>query len=253
MGRYLEYWNKQIKWWCSRGLDWWAAHITAFYVGGALLVMGAKFDELIALELNEVGDLSAGVFGPVAFLWLVLGYIQQGRELKISSAALNLQAKELKESVDQQKEMVGISTDQLNMAKKNTELENRRLAASVEPKFSLSSGYDGTDAYGVHFGFRLFNGGHTITCYKVLLDDEELHSVGVLDKMQQTGFRKTYIEGETSHGGVVVISYLNGLEEQKFKKFHFSAIRTEDRDYWFVDVSPQNGISWDGSLDNTDM
>jgi hypothetical protein len=87
-------------------LEWWAAHLTAFYIGGAILIMGAKFDELISLKLNEVGDFAAGAFGPVAFLWLVLGYIQQGRELKLSSEALRMQAEELKSSVAQQREMV---------------------------------------------------------------------------------------------------------------------------------------------------
>jgi len=68
--------------------------------------MGAKFDELISLKLNEIGDLTAGIFGPLAFLWLVLGYIQQGRELRLSSEALLLQADELRNSVAQQCEMV---------------------------------------------------------------------------------------------------------------------------------------------------
>lgn len=106
MRRYWEYWSQQIQWWCSRGLEWWATRLTALYIGGAILIVGSRFDELIVLRLNEIGDLFAGLFGPIAFLWLVLGYIQQGRELKLSSEALQLQAKELKNAVVQQCEMV---------------------------------------------------------------------------------------------------------------------------------------------------
>lgn len=102
MKRFLDYWTQQGKWWCSRTFEWWAAHLTAVYIGGAIMVMATRFDELITLELNAIGDFSAGVFGPVAFLWLVLGYIQQGRELKISSTALQMQTAELKASVEQQ-------------------------------------------------------------------------------------------------------------------------------------------------------
>ena len=80
MSRLWSYWLGQADWWRSRSLEWWAAHITVFYVASAFMVMGAKFDELVLLKLNEIGDLSAGIFGPVAFLWLVLGYIQQGKE-----------------------------------------------------------------------------------------------------------------------------------------------------------------------------
>lgn len=105
---------------------WWAAHFTAFYVGGAILIMGARFDDLIALKLNEIGDLSAGVFGPVAFLWLVLGYIQQGRELNISSKALQMQAAELKESVKQQTALVEAQQENL-----------RHYERSLEPLLDL--------------------------------------------------------------------------------------------------------------------
>jgi hypothetical protein len=68
--------------------------------------MGAKFDDLVTLELNEIGDLAAGVFGPLAFLWLILGYLQQGKELRASTDALKLQAQELNNSVTQQEMMV---------------------------------------------------------------------------------------------------------------------------------------------------
>lgn len=46
--------------------------------------------------LNEFGDFIAGAFAPLAFLWLVLGYYQQGKELQQNTAALQLQADELK-------------------------------------------------------------------------------------------------------------------------------------------------------------
>lgn len=42
-------------------------------------------------SLNELGDFLAGIFAPVAFLWLVLGYIQQGRQLEQNTKALELQ------------------------------------------------------------------------------------------------------------------------------------------------------------------
>lgn len=47
------------------------------------------------LKLNEKGDFLAGVFSPLAFLWLVYGYLQQGQELKLNTQALKMQADEL--------------------------------------------------------------------------------------------------------------------------------------------------------------
>ena len=50
--------------------------------------------------LNEFGDFIAGAFAPLAFLWLVLGYYQQGKELQQNTEALRLQADELKATND---------------------------------------------------------------------------------------------------------------------------------------------------------
>lgn len=106
MNRLLAYWVGQTNLWRNRNLEWWAPYVTALYISGAIIIMGAKFDDLVNLDLNEIGDFAAGVFGPIAFLWLILGYLQQGKELKASTEALKLQAQELNNSVSQQSLMV---------------------------------------------------------------------------------------------------------------------------------------------------
>lgn len=87
----------------DRDFDWWARYLTSIYVGGVFLLAGARAEELNKLPLNELGDFLAGAFGPAAFFWLVLGYRQQGIELKASSAALESQVLELKRSLDLQR------------------------------------------------------------------------------------------------------------------------------------------------------
>ncbi len=51
------------------------------------------------LRLNEWSDILAGYCAPVAFLWLVLGYRQQGEELKTNTQALLAQRDEQERSV----------------------------------------------------------------------------------------------------------------------------------------------------------
>lgn len=82
-------------------------------------------------ELNAWGDFFAGFFAPIAFLWLVLGYLQQGEELRNSAAVLQLQADELKNSVEQQSNLVEVSREQLQqeLARLHEERELRRKAA----------------------------------------------------------------------------------------------------------------------------
>ncbi len=71
-------------------------------------------------SLNELGDALAGIFAPVAFLWLVLGYRQQGKQLEQNTQALEqqeralqLQIDEMRESVKQQKSHFEIQLKQL--------------------------------------------------------------------------------------------------------------------------------------------
>ena len=66
--------------------------------------------------LNELGDFLAGIFAPIAFFWLILGYIQQGKQLDQNTKALEQQEKalqlqidEMKEGVKQQKEIALIN------------------------------------------------------------------------------------------------------------------------------------------------
>ncbi|MCH7395192.1 hypothetical protein MMP66_13070 [Acinetobacter dispersus] len=67
-------------------------------------------------SLNEFGDFLAGVFAPIAFFWLILGYMQQGKQLEQNTKALEqqeialqLQIDEMKENVKQQKEIALIN------------------------------------------------------------------------------------------------------------------------------------------------
>ena len=193
MGRYRNYWSQLVQWWCSRNMVWWAAHFTAVYVSGAILIVCTRFDDLIALELNEIGDLSAGVFGPVAFLWLVLGYIQQGRELKISSEALKMQAAELKESVKQQTALVEAQQENL-----------RHYERSLEPLLELRhEGYKEIDGEDFE-NFEIRNFGS--------------YCEGVVLRLYSGGFEKNVLPLEPLHKDVVRGFFLNGLTGV-FQKF----------------------------------
>jgi hypothetical protein len=90
------------------------------FVLGAFVVFGEE--GVLAfrnMSPNEVGDLLAGVAGPVAFIWLVYGYFLQGiairqqaeelaqntRALLLQEKALRAQVKELRNSVAHQYEI----------------------------------------------------------------------------------------------------------------------------------------------------
>lgn len=217
--------------------------LTAGYAYFSWWLVGDRIITLQTMNLNEVGDFLAGAFGPLAILWLVLGFFQQGIELRQGTAALNLQATELKASVDQQKELVGISTDQLNMAKANAELENRRLAHSVEPKFSMNGVSAGQDYRGVQIRFRIFNGGHTITCLQVCFDSQNILVLDMLGNLQDTSFDKIFPAGAKNYQGSIVVNYLNGLEERKSRRFNIQVDLDSNGNNWVTQVLPKNGLA----------
>jgi len=66
---------------------------------GAILYFNLNL--ALKMELNEWGDFLAGFSAPLALLWLVVGYFQQGRELALNTEALRLQQEELRRQVQE--------------------------------------------------------------------------------------------------------------------------------------------------------
>ena len=111
-----------------------AVIVTFLWIIIGTVVIAAKFDSISGMPLNEIGDFLAGFFSPVAFMWLVVGYFQQGEELKLNTRALELQVTELKMSVEQQRELVEVTRADMALTKQTHEMEvakNRRLAQPV--------------------------------------------------------------------------------------------------------------------------
>lgn len=65
--------------------------ITAFAV-----LLFLKRDTVGDLTLNEWGDLFSGFAAPLALVWLIIGYIQQGEELRLNTHALEAQQEEFR-------------------------------------------------------------------------------------------------------------------------------------------------------------
>ncbi|CAN1572637.1 hypothetical protein MCELHM10_03374 [Paracoccaceae bacterium] len=89
------------------------------------------------MGLNEIGDFLAGLFGPLAIFWLVLGFFQQGEELRNSVETLKLQAKELAASVEQQKELVQVTREQLEHERELLGLQLLDRKKLSQPDFIL--------------------------------------------------------------------------------------------------------------------
>ncbi len=138
----------------------WGATI-AYVVGLLALACLALFgeagiDAFLDMRPNEVGDLLAGIAGPLAFIWLVYGYFLQGiairqqaeelrqntrvlalqeQTLQAQEQALRSQAEELKQSVLQQIELVQTSRSQLEFEKAKHRDEKEAEKNKIAPIF----------------------------------------------------------------------------------------------------------------------
>ena len=102
-------------------------YLSVIYLLFLAVMAAVAWQTLWAMQPNEFGDLMAGVFAPLAFLWLVLGFFQQGEELKASVSALELQGRELNASAEQQRELVKVTREK--MEKDLEVLADERAAA----------------------------------------------------------------------------------------------------------------------------
>lgn len=98
--------------------------------------------KFIELPPNELGDTFAGWFAPLALFWVVLGYLQQGDELKLNTRALMLQQKELQEQSKTFKDQMEALTRQAQATEQHvklmqTEFEGAqaRERQEIKPRF----------------------------------------------------------------------------------------------------------------------
>ncbi len=80
--------------------------------------------EIVLLASNELGDFLAGVFAPLAFLFLYLGYKQQGEELR--------------NSVSQQTELASTAKKELDLTIEQMNKNNKFQLIQAQPFFHIN-------------------------------------------------------------------------------------------------------------------
>lgn len=115
--------------------------MTAAYLLAILIYAICMRQTLLEMTPNEFADFLAGCFAPLAFLWLVLGFFQQGDELRNSVAALQLQGEELRNSVEQQKQLVEVTREQLGLDRALKDAAAEEAARKAAPIFHISGGF----------------------------------------------------------------------------------------------------------------
>ncbi|MEL6707486.1 MAG: hypothetical protein AAFP79_04310 [Pseudomonadota bacterium] len=146
-------------------------------------------------KLNELGDFLAGAFAPIALLWLVLGFFQQGRELRNSARSLELQGQALKNQVKELNASVEQSRLLAKAAQEQLELDRRLFHAKMEedkaqqlPMLIAEASIHHTEHNYSTILFTLSNEGGEITEVNIMYED-------FLRKKQRAFFSRIHRDG----------------------------------------------------------
>ncbi|RCW65185.1 hypothetical protein [Pseudorhodoferax soli] len=146
---------------------WIGLPLTGLYLFGLAAHVYMSGSNPLKLDLNELGDFLAGVFGPLAFLWLVLGYFQQGEELKHSTDALALQAQELAASVKAQQQLVEVELKRIEVESSRHAAERKRQSDAIQPRLTIHGAYEGDHENVVTWCLTVHNAGRHCTQFQM--------------------------------------------------------------------------------------
>ncbi len=121
----------------------WSLFVSFIWLGFWALQLYVCWEETLLLGFNGWGDFFAGISAPLAFFWLVLGYKQQGEELRQNFDASIQQAEELGCAAKQQTILAGITTRQTLLPEINSLIEdyNKCLLLLIQLNGKLQPAY----------------------------------------------------------------------------------------------------------------
>jgi hypothetical protein len=178
------------------------------------------------LTLNEWGAFVAGVAAPIAFLWLILGYFQQGDELAQNTAALRAQEDQLRLQVQQTAALVREHARQAAASAQLAELEVATYRRHEEARRALL-------APNFLFAGASFSAGHDLTSLRMVNTGGTAHALRFHSDDFAEGQIKPSELIERNAGFTLYVS-LDRLLQPKRGTFTISCTDIEGRDHAFA-------------------
>lgn len=119
--------------------------ISAFYLFiVAIVLLGGHVGKAGDMDPNEWGDLLAGIFAPLAWGWLAVGYylqrlelIEQRNEIRLARLAAQSQANEQRDQAIAMANLVKVTSLQEELARRQFELHEHRIRIGTRPRYSV--------------------------------------------------------------------------------------------------------------------
>lgn len=134
----------------TRGLTL-AWTLTAGWLAAGAARICLDWEAVSKLKPNEMGDLAAGAFAPLAFLWLVYGFFLQRQELMLQRMELHASVKALEDQRDELRKqtktsetLAEVTTNQLKLSQEQLDRyineKRARFVLSGKPTFQHAGG-----------------------------------------------------------------------------------------------------------------
>lgn len=167
---------------------------------------------LLDLDPSEFATFVAGVFSPLAFLWLVLGFFQQGQELRQSSKALWLQGEELKNSVEQQSKLVDVSREQLDFERERITAQMAEGRVRAQPNLKIDGGGSMTGGpTSMLMSFWILNRGPSCNDCEVSWKDKVVMREPLMETSKKRDFNVEIHASEDEGDAPLTVTYTDGL------------------------------------------
>ena len=201
------------------------------YIGGMLLYSVHEWEHFLEMKPDEFATFLSGVFAPLAFLWLVLGFRQQGDELQNSARALWLQGEELRNSVEQQRQLVEVSREQLAAERDMREQEQGQLERDAQPRLVLATRGWSSSGSSRKYDFGVRNAGPPCSEVRVLVEGEARAASPVLLQGNGLDFSLHYEGVEEVKPVNIDIEYTDRIGIRRSQRFNVPIIgeRLQDR------------------------
>lgn len=206
----------------SKAVVWF---ITIIWLGVGLAYLSYNLGAFKELPPNGWGDTLAGFFAPLAFLWLVAGYIQQGHELKQNT-------EELKRAVEQQTIMAQTTEKQTLLFTEEYHFQRHKEKLAAQPLFRISVRRSHISNGKTMMLLEVQNNGKTIQSVSFSVDGAELTSQKDFLVMR-TGSSETLslsVDRDATCFGITVC-FLDGLQNAGALSYRLNA---DDYGYWDI-------------------
>lgn len=226
----------------SSSLGKWAVGVSLIYLIGLATLTNGRWSQLQTMPLNELGDFLAGAFGPLAILWLVVGFFQQGHELDLNTQALLLQHESMKASVHETAQLVKVAKEEQDATEKRWHEDRARRDAVLFPSFTIVCKHGLQGAKPIEWGFDLGNLGADCSNLELQTDNPDFwlsqRSIGRLKCGEtyrvQVGMAESPPSGDAPFSVVATFDSPIGKRSREFK----FVLQTKSDGLWLTYMDP---------------